>query len=120
MTALLEDATAASSMHNAQPWKFRFLHGAGTLHVHSDLDRAMPRADPGNRGLHLGCAAALHRAPWCPGARGTKVASRLDARGLRHGVVGAHSDGRCGHRLHGLGRPMAWAGHRSGLVRPWR
>ncbi|KQX67353.1 nitroreductase family protein [Streptomyces sp. Root1310] len=59
VTALVEDATAAPSMHNAQPWRFRFLRGESAFQVYSDLERAMPRADPTTRGLHLGCAAAL-------------------------------------------------------------
>ncbi|MEV1063622.1 nitroreductase family protein [Streptomyces sp. NPDC050263] len=59
VTALVEDAAAAPSMHNAQPWRFRLLRGADTFQVYSDLERAMPQADPTTRGLHLGCAAAL-------------------------------------------------------------
>ncbi|WP_326654266.1 MULTISPECIES: Acg family FMN-binding oxidoreductase [unclassified Streptomyces] len=59
VTALVKDATAAPSMHNAQPWKFRFFHASNTFHVCSDLERAMPRADPTTRALHLGCAAAM-------------------------------------------------------------
>ncbi|WP_406471034.1 Acg family FMN-binding oxidoreductase [Streptomyces hirsutus] len=59
VTALVKDAAAAPSMHNAQPWKFRFFHSRSTFRVCSDLDRAMPRADPTTRALHLGCAAAL-------------------------------------------------------------
>lgn len=59
VTAMVEDATAAPSMHNAQPWKFRFLRSASALHLYADLERAMPRADPTTRCLHLGCAAAL-------------------------------------------------------------
>ncbi len=59
VTALAEDAAAAPSMHNAQPWEFRFVRGDGAFHVRADLDRAMPRTDPTTRALHLGCAAAL-------------------------------------------------------------
>ncbi|MFI5797844.1 Acg family FMN-binding oxidoreductase [Streptomyces sp. NPDC051677] len=59
VTALVEDAAAAPSMHNAQPWRFRFLRADSAFEVYSDLERAMPRADPTTRGLHLGCAAAL-------------------------------------------------------------
>ncbi|MDX3801672.1 Acg family FMN-binding oxidoreductase [Streptomyces sp. AK04-3B] len=59
VTGLVEDATAAPSMHNAQPWRFRFLREESTFQVYSDLERAMPRADPTTRGLHLGCAAAV-------------------------------------------------------------
>ena len=59
VTALVEDAAAAPSMHNAQPWRFRFRRGDGAFHVHADLGRAMPSTDPTTRALHLGCAAAL-------------------------------------------------------------
>ncbi|MFD9389498.1 Acg family FMN-binding oxidoreductase [Streptomyces sp. NPDC060000] len=59
VTALVEDSAAAPSMHNAQPWRFRFLRADSTFEVYSDPERAMPRADPATRGLHLGCAAAL-------------------------------------------------------------
>src|SRR5690349_14796057 len=58
-TALVEAATAAPSMHNAQPWRFRFLPAEGALHLRADPSRRMPRADPDDRGLHLGCGAAL-------------------------------------------------------------
>ncbi|WP_316781561.1 Acg family FMN-binding oxidoreductase [Streptomyces sasae] len=46
-------------MHNAQPWKFSFRRGDSTFRLRSDLERAMPHADPATRALHLGCAAAL-------------------------------------------------------------
>ncbi|MDX5565560.1 nitroreductase [Streptomyces sp. ID05-04B] len=57
--ALVEDAAAAPSMHNAQPWRFRFLRADDVFQVYADLERAMPQADPTTRCLHLGCAAAL-------------------------------------------------------------
>ncbi|WP_240677828.1 Acg family FMN-binding oxidoreductase [Actinacidiphila soli] len=73
VTALVEDATAAPSMHNAQPWRFRFFRARGTFHVRSDLERTMPHSDPDTRALHLGCGAALFnlrvataRAGWEP------------------------------------------------------
>ncbi|NBM18841.1 Acg family FMN-binding oxidoreductase [Streptomyces sp. GC420] len=59
VTALVADATTAPSMHNAQPWKFRYLRESGTFELYADLDRAMPTTDPRNRALYLGCAAAL-------------------------------------------------------------
>ncbi|MFI2297944.1 Acg family FMN-binding oxidoreductase [Actinacidiphila glaucinigra] len=58
-SALVEAAVAAPSMHNAQPWRFRFLPAEGALHVRADPARRMPLADPDDRGLHLGCGAAL-------------------------------------------------------------
>ncbi|MFD8388709.1 Acg family FMN-binding oxidoreductase [Streptomyces sp. NPDC059680] len=59
ITALVADATAAPSLHNAQPWRFRYRHDSGVLCLHADLERALPRTDPDNRGLYLGCGAAL-------------------------------------------------------------
>ncbi|MFF9858880.1 Acg family FMN-binding oxidoreductase [Streptomyces tendae] len=59
VTTLVAEATAAPSMHNAQPWRFRFLAAERLVLLRADPDRAMPRSDPGNRALHIGCGAAL-------------------------------------------------------------
>jgi nitroreductase len=59
VTALVAAATAAPSMHNAQPWRFRFVADERLLQLRADLERAMPRSDPDNRALHIGCGAAL-------------------------------------------------------------
>ncbi|MFC9926435.1 Acg family FMN-binding oxidoreductase [Streptomyces sp. NPDC127190] len=59
VTALVSDAAAAPSLHNAQPWTFRYLPDIGVLRLYADLERTMPRTDPANRGLHIGCGAAL-------------------------------------------------------------
>ncbi|MEU5629242.1 Acg family FMN-binding oxidoreductase [Streptomyces tendae] len=59
VTTLVAEATAAPSMHNAQPWRFRFLAAERLVLLRADRDRAMPRSDPGNRALHIGCGAAL-------------------------------------------------------------
>lgn len=59
LTDLVADATTAPSMHNAQPWQFRYERSSRTLTLRADLDRAMPEADPSTRGLHVGCGAAL-------------------------------------------------------------
>ncbi|WP_328392543.1 nitroreductase [Streptomyces sp. NBC_00390] len=56
---LVDRATAAPSMHNAQPWQFRFIRSRGTLQLRMDPARAMPVADLAHRALHLGCGAAL-------------------------------------------------------------
>ncbi|WP_327714313.1 nitroreductase family protein [Streptomyces sp. NBC_00490] len=58
-TALVTAATAAPSLHNAQPWRFRYLRADHALELRADLGRAMPRTDPDHRALHLGCGAAL-------------------------------------------------------------
>lgn len=59
VTMLVAEATAAPSMHNAQPWRFQYVAGERLLLLRADLARAMPRSDPGNRALHIGCGAAL-------------------------------------------------------------
>ncbi|MEU2266084.1 nitroreductase [Streptomyces olindensis] len=59
VTMLVAEATAAPSMHNAQPWRFRYLSGERVLQLRADPERAMPRSDPDNRALHIGCGAAL-------------------------------------------------------------
>ncbi|TQK50022.1 hypothetical protein FBY35_0315 [Streptomyces sp. SLBN-118] len=59
VAALVKDATTAPSMHNAQPWRFRFLRDLGTVEMYADPERAMPHADPAGRALHIGCGAAL-------------------------------------------------------------
>ncbi|MET8325722.1 nitroreductase [Streptomyces sp. NPDC005181] len=56
---LVCDATAAPSMHNAQPWQFDYKRSSRTLSLRADFDRAMPEADPSTRALHVGCGAAL-------------------------------------------------------------
>ncbi|MEV4997573.1 Acg family FMN-binding oxidoreductase [Streptomyces niveus] len=58
-TELVSDATAAPSMHNAQPWLFRYAPSTGTFTLSADLSRAMPHEDRDGRGLHIGCGAAL-------------------------------------------------------------
>lgn len=57
--ALVAEAVFAPSMHNAQPWRFRYVAHDRALLLLADLDRAMTRSDPGNRALHIGCGAAL-------------------------------------------------------------
>ncbi|MFB8754598.1 nitroreductase family protein [Streptomyces nigra] len=56
---MVRDAVAAPSMHNAQPWRFRYVRHARTFAVLADFERAMPHSDPYARALHLGCGAAL-------------------------------------------------------------
>ncbi|MFC8419825.1 Acg family FMN-binding oxidoreductase [Streptomyces sp. NPDC057236] len=76
VTALVHDATAAPSLHNAQPWRFHCSLGSRTLHVRSEPQRAVPHTDPHGRALHLGCGAALMNlrvaavhGGWRPGTR---------------------------------------------------
>ncbi|MET9730235.1 nitroreductase family protein [Streptomyces sp. NPDC006458] len=59
VTSLVEDATTAPSMHNAQPWRFLHRVAGDTIEVYADPARSMPRADPRHRALHLGVGAAV-------------------------------------------------------------
>lgn len=59
VTSLVDDAVTAPSMHNAQPWRFLHRVGGDTVEVYGDPARTLPRADPRDRALHIGCAAAV-------------------------------------------------------------
>ncbi|MEX2971815.1 nitroreductase family protein [Streptomyces sp. C184] len=76
VAALADDAATAPSLHNAQPWHFRYVQHSRAFDVRADLERVMPHADPDNRALHLGCGAALlnlrvavAHAGWYPATR---------------------------------------------------
>ncbi|MFJ5969646.1 Acg family FMN-binding oxidoreductase [Streptomyces sp. NPDC093060] len=77
VSELVADAAAAPSLHNAQPWRFRFLRNSAVLLLHADLERALPRTDPDKRGLHLGCGAALFNLRVAAAAKGLAPVVRL-------------------------------------------
>ncbi|MFC8431879.1 Acg family FMN-binding oxidoreductase [Streptomyces sp. NPDC057253] len=77
VTALVTAATAAPSLHNAQPWHFRWHSTGRILELRADLGRAMPRTDPDHRALHLGCGAALFNLRVAAAHRGLDTHSRL-------------------------------------------
>jgi nitroreductase len=54
---LLAAATAAPSMHNTQPWRFKV--SQDTIELHADPERVLPVIDPAGRGVYLACGAAL-------------------------------------------------------------
>jgi hypothetical protein len=58
LTAAVEHALRAPSVHNTQPWRWRI--GDGTVELHADPDRHLTVADPDRRDLVLSCGAALH------------------------------------------------------------
>jgi hypothetical protein len=51
-------ANRAPSVHNSQPWRWRF--GRGSLHLYADLRRWLPATDPDGRDVLLSCGAVLH------------------------------------------------------------
>ncbi len=72
MTSLIDDrlasavrraavrATLAPSVHNTQPWQFRF--SSTTLHVHADWNRRLRVLDPRGRHLMVSCGCAVFTA----------------------------------------------------------
>ncbi|MFI7063602.1 Acg family FMN-binding oxidoreductase [Kribbella sp. NPDC050124] len=54
---LLRAAVAAPSMHNSQPWRFRFR--GWIVEVHRDRERELPAEDPERRMLFLSLGAAI-------------------------------------------------------------
>ncbi|WP_027499508.1 Acg family FMN-binding oxidoreductase [Rhodococcus sp. UNC363MFTsu5.1] len=51
-------ACRAPSVHNSQPWHWRY--SSGRLDLFSDRTRLLPSTDPSGRQLHISCGAALH------------------------------------------------------------
>ena len=54
----VELACRAPSVHNSQPWLWRY--DAGRLDLHADPSRLLVAADPRGRQLLISCGAALH------------------------------------------------------------
>ncbi|MGW2663733.1 Acg family FMN-binding oxidoreductase [Nocardia tengchongensis] len=61
-------ASRAPSVHNTQPWHWRF--DGERLHLHSDPDRVLVTADPQGRQQVISCGAMLHHVRTAFGAQG--------------------------------------------------
>ena len=57
---IVELATRAPSVHNTQPWQWRW--AAVALELYADRSRQLPASDPEGRNLTISCGAALHHA----------------------------------------------------------
>ncbi len=68
LTAAIEDACRAPSVHNTQPWTW--LVGNRSLHLMADRSRWMRATDAEGRGLVISCGAALHHLRVSLAARG--------------------------------------------------
>ena len=60
---IIDAASAAPSIHNTQPWRFR-LAGPDLIEVHADPDRMLWVADPHGRALLISCGPRCSISGW--------------------------------------------------------
>ncbi|WP_432012189.1 Acg family FMN-binding oxidoreductase [Streptomyces cucumeris] len=77
ITELVRDATAAPSMHNAQPWRFQYSRRHRVFRLRADLRGSLPHSDPEFRALHIGCGAALMNLRVAVAHEGWQAVTRL-------------------------------------------
>ena len=59
VTAVVEAATLAPSVHNTQPWRFVTAGHTQAIELYADRERSLPALDPTGRQLLVSCGAAL-------------------------------------------------------------
>jgi nitroreductase len=77
---VVELAGRASSVHNTQPWRWRWHGGSQSLELCADRSRQLPVGDPDGRNLVISCGVALHHAQAAADALGwsARVTRRPD------------------------------------------
>ncbi len=58
LTATLETAVLAPSLHNSQPWRFQVQRD--TIELRLPTEQVLPVGDPGGRAARIACGAALY------------------------------------------------------------
>jgi nitroreductase len=64
-------ACRAPSVHNTQPWRWRF--GRNSVHLYADMRRWLPATDAEGRDLVVSCGAVLHHARVALAASGLRT-----------------------------------------------
>ncbi|MCF3124573.1 nitroreductase family protein [Streptomyces arenae] len=77
LETLMSAATAAPSMYNTQPWRFRFDPDTLTVELRAAVERGLPYADPQGRALHLAAGAAAFNLRVAVASLGWKPVTRL-------------------------------------------
>ena len=77
LEAMVAMATMAPSMHNTQPWRFRFAPGTQTISLYADPARMLRVADADGRALHISCGAALFNLRLAAAVAGRQALVRL-------------------------------------------
>ena len=89
LTAAVEHALRAPSVHNTQPWRWRIRPDA--VELHADWNRHLVATDPDRRDLVLSCGAALHHLQVALAARGLDGAGAPHARPARTAATSPRS-----------------------------
>jgi nitroreductase len=77
VTAVVEAATLAPSVHNTQPWRFVVGENSDIIELYADRERSLPALDPTGRQLLVSCGAALSHGEIGARSRGLDVDIQL-------------------------------------------